>query len=320
MLPWWLPFGPRKVVATRVSCPSLDKILRYFISAILNPSKFILFLGKKEKEVLLDRPDESSEVGSLERAQKVQRTPVLRSRSQALSPGLLARPMLIAVPAGGNRMASDNSAISAGDRALNDEVDSLTHRRRRRVLEEINTVTSGSSSSGLPPPLLFLGKNPDSLAAIWRKIRAEGCELPTLERMREHDGYVQMAVANAKAMEASNEYAALMEGRLANFASKEEIAGHLHTIQQLRGELDFEAEKVAIHSDLDSMKEKHRREIEGREIEGRDRRCDNPPFGIRMVETEDWSNINLVVESWAIKIDREISKNEVVEELIMSEL
>ncbi|KAF3565321.1 hypothetical protein DY000_02014864 [Brassica cretica] len=44
--------------------------------------------------------------------------------------------------------------------------------------------------------------------------------------------------------------------------------------------------------------------------------CDNPPFGIRMVETEDWSNINLVVESRAIKIDWEISKNEVVEELI----
>ncbi|KAG2275880.1 hypothetical protein Bca52824_058435 [Brassica carinata] len=157
-------------------------------------------LGKKEKEVLLDRPDESSEVGSLERAQKVQRTPVLRSRPQAQSPGLLARPVLIAVPAGGNRMASDNSAISAGDRALNDEVDSFTHRRRRRVLEEINTVISGSSSSGLPPPLLFL----------------------------------------VKAMEASNEYAALMEGRLANLASKEEIAGHLHTIQQLRGELGFE--------------------------------------------------------------------------------
>ena len=108
--------------------------------------------------MLLDRPDESSEVGSLERAQKVQRTPVLRSRPQAQSPGLLARPVLIAVPAGGNRMASDNSAISAGDRALNDEVDSLTHRRRRRVLEEINTVISGSSSSGLPPPLLFLVK------------------------------------------------------------------------------------------------------------------------------------------------------------------
>ena len=46
--------------------------------------------------------------------------------------------------------------------------------------------------------------------------------------------------------------------------------------------------------------------------------CDNPPFGIRMIETEDWSNTNLVVESRAIKIDREILKNEVVEELIVS--
>ena len=68
---------------------------------------------------------------------------------------------------------------------------------------------------------------------------------------------------------------------MANFASKEEIAGHLLTIQQLRGELEVareverqreaeieesknklaaaKAEKVAIQSDLDSMKEKHRR-------------------------------------------------------------
>ena len=50
----------------------------------------------------------------------------------------------------------------------------------------------------------------------------------------------------------------------------------------------------------------------------RDSRCDNPPFEIRMVETEDWSNINLVVGSRAINIDREILKNEVVEELIVS--
>ena len=73
---------------------------------------------------------------------------------------------------------------------------------------------------------------------------------------------------------------------MANFPSKEEIAGHLLTIQQLRGELDAaweaerqrkveieklkkklaaaEAEKVVVQSDLDSMKEKYRREIEGR--------------------------------------------------------
>ena len=92
-------------------------------------------------------------------------------------------------------------------------------------------------------------------------------------------------------MEASNDYAALMEGRLANFPSKEEIAGHLLTIQQLRGELDTareaerqrevdfeelkkklaaaEAEKVVAQSDHNSMEEKYRREIEGRDRKAR---------------------------------------------------
>lgn len=87
-------------------------------------------------------------------------------------------------------------------------------------------------------------------------------------------------------MEASNEYAALMEKQLADFPSKEVIGGHLLTIQQLRGELEAarvkeqqreaeveelkgklaaaEVEKVAIQSDLDSVKEKHRRELKGR--------------------------------------------------------
>ena len=41
-------------------------------------------------------------------------------------------------------------------------------------------------------------ENPESLATIWREVRAKGCELPSLEHMRERDAYVQMAVANAK--------------------------------------------------------------------------------------------------------------------------
>ena len=78
---------------------------------------------------------------------------------------------------------------------------------------------------------------------------------------------------------------------MANFPSKEEIAGHLLTIQQLRGELDAareaerqreveieelkkklaaaEAEKVVVQRDLDSMKEKYRGEIEGRDRKAR---------------------------------------------------
>ncbi|KAG2270347.1 hypothetical protein Bca52824_064902 [Brassica carinata] len=267
--PRWLTFTHARIRTAYALPPGVNRATPVALVVPVRPKKGRGNKRKKEKEVLLDRPDESSEVGSLERAQKVQK--------------------------------------------------------------EINTVTSGSSSSGLPSPLCVSGEgtlrinhgvrlssvpeasswafsydheipileNLDSLAAMWRKIRAEGCELPSLERMRERDAYVQMAVANAKAMEASNEYAALMEVLLANFPSKEEIAVHLLTIQQLRGELEVareverqreaeieelkrklaaaEAEKVAIQSDLDSMKEKHWREIEGRDRQARkDRHLDRP--------------------------------------------
>ena len=179
---------------------------------------------------MLDRPDESYEAGSLERARKVQQGQVLRPRSHAQSPGLHARPVSVAIPSGGAREAPDTSVSSAGDRALNDEIDSSSHQSRRRVLEEINSVTLGSSSPRISPPLRASGEgtlrfnpgvlplsvpeafswsfaydsevpileNPDSLAAIWCKVRAEGCELPSLEHMRERDAYVRMAVANAK--------------------------------------------------------------------------------------------------------------------------
>ena len=78
-------------------------------------------------------------------------------------------------------------------------------------------------------------------------------------------------------MEASNEYAGLVEKHLADFSSKVEVGSHLLTIQQLRGELETvrvtekqrvveveglkgklvatEVEKVALQTDLDLMKE-----------------------------------------------------------------
>ncbi|KAF2556544.1 hypothetical protein F2Q68_00016134 [Brassica cretica] len=135
---------------------------------------FLCFLGKKEKEVLLDRPDESSEAGSLERARKVQRGRVLRPRSQVQSPCLLARPVSVAIPSGGAREALDTSASSASDRALNDEIDSSSHRSRRRVLEEINSVPPGSSSPRLSPPLRAAGEGSSepsgSFAVRWRTV------------------------------------------------------------------------------------------------------------------------------------------------------
>ena len=99
-------------------------------------------------------------------------------------------------------------------------------------------------------------------------------------------------------MEASNDYAALMEKRLADFPSKEEVGSHLLSIQQLQGELEavrvtelqgaveieglkgklpaVETEKVAVQNDLHSMKEKHRQEIEGRDAETR-KECNLAP-------------------------------------------
>ena len=118
--------------------------------------------------------------------------------------------MSIAIPSGGARKALDTSVSSAGDQALNDEIDSSSRQSRRRVLEGINSVTSGSSNPRLSPMLRASGEgtsqvnpgvrpssvpeplswpfaydseipileNPKSLATIWRKITAKGCELP----------------------------------------------------------------------------------------------------------------------------------------------
>ncbi|KAJ4894763.1 Uncharacterized protein Rs2_21557 [Raphanus sativus] len=79
-----------------------------------------------------------------------------------------------------------------------------------------------------------------------------------------------------------------MEAQLADFSSRDDIGGHLLTIQQLRIELEAtrveeqqrekeveelkerlaasEVEKVAIRVDLDSMKEKFKWEIERRNV------------------------------------------------------
>ncbi|KAF3572646.1 hypothetical protein F2Q69_00059576 [Brassica cretica] len=243
----------------------------------------------REKEALSDRPDESSEVGSLERAQKARRGPTLRSRSQAQCPGLLARLVSIAVPVGGARREPNTSTGSIGHppplRASGEgisQVDPSAH------LLDVQETSSWRFSYDNKVPIFEI---PESFDLIWRKIREKGCELPSLDDMRGRDAYVRMAIVSAKAMEASNEYAALMERRLADLPSKEVVGGHLHTIQQLRGELETvrvtekqreveveglkgklaatEAEKVSVQNDLDLMKGKHRREIEGRDAAAR---------------------------------------------------
>ncbi|KAF3493191.1 hypothetical protein DY000_02053569 [Brassica cretica] len=229
------------------------------LAAPVRPGKGRCNKRAREKEALPDHPDESSEAG----------------------------PVSIAVPAGEGQRTSNvlggftvilnspNSGLPLPLRASGEgtsRVDPSAH---------LPEASSWRFSYDNEVPIL---ENPEHLTLIWRKIRERGCELPSLGNMRECDAYVWMAVANAKATEASNEYAAMMENRLADFPSKEEVGSHLLTILQLRGELEAvrvteqqrgveieglkgrlaaaETEKVAVQNDLDLMKEKHRREIE----------------------------------------------------------
>ncbi|KAH0859114.1 hypothetical protein HID58_087375 [Brassica napus] len=320
----WLSFTPDRIQATYTLPPGANRATLVALVAPVWPKRGRGTKRKKDEEVLLDRPDQSSEAG----------------------------PVSVAIPSGGTRKAPDTLASSAGDRALNDEIDSSSRQSQRRVLEEINSVALVSSSPRLSLPLRASGEgtsrvnpgvlpscvpeafswsfaydsgipileNPESLAAIWCKFRAEGCELPSVEHMRERDAYIRMAVANTKAVEASNYYAALMEGRLANFPSKEEIAGHLLTIQQLRGELDTaweaerqrevdfeelkkklaaaEAEKVVAQSDHNSMEEKYRREIEGR-----DRKARKDLHLARVSLAKEYEGVLVVVRDLEVLLD-----------------
>ncbi|KAG2252563.1 hypothetical protein Bca52824_082699 [Brassica carinata] len=255
----WLSYTPDRIQAAYALPPGANRATPIALMAPVRPKRGRGTKRKKDEEVLLDRPDETSEAGSSERTRKVHRGRVLRPRSQAQSPGLPERPVSVAIPSGGARKAPDTSASSAGDRALNDEVDSLSRQSRRRVLEEINSVTSGSSNPRLSLPLRASGEGtsrvnpgvlPSSVSKAFSWSFAYDSEIPILEN-----------------------------------PDKEEIAGHLLTIQQLRGELDTvreaerqcevdfqelrkklaaaEAEKVIAQRDLNSMEEKYRREIEG---------------------------------------------------------
>ncbi|KAH0910792.1 hypothetical protein HID58_034113 [Brassica napus] len=233
-IPRWLVFTVDRIKAA-YALPSGENRATPIGSVVhVRPRRGCRDKRAREKEALPNRPDESSEVGSLQRAQKTRH--------------------------GEGTSQVDPSA---------------------RIPDAQETFSWIFSYDDEVPILEY----PERLALIWRKIREKGCELPPLDDMRERDAYVQMAVTNDKAMEASNEYAALMEKRSADIPCKEEVGGHLLMIQQLRGELEIvrviekqreveveglkgklfatEAEKVALQTDLDSMEEKHRREIEG---------------------------------------------------------
>ncbi|KAH0904805.1 hypothetical protein HID58_044308 [Brassica napus] len=131
--PRWLAFTHDRIRTAYALSPGVNRATHVTLVAPVRPKKGRCNKRKKEKEVLLDRPDESSEVGSVR-------------------------------------------------------------------LSSVPEASSWAFSYDNEIPIL---ENPDSLTAIWRKIRAEGCELPSLERMRERDACVRMAVVNTKSASSS---------------------------------------------------------------------------------------------------------------------
>ncbi|KAF2533056.1 hypothetical protein F2Q70_00029980 [Brassica cretica] len=88
-----------------------------------------------------------------------------------------------------------------------------------------------------------LVEDPKNLALLERKMKSWDCVLPPLANMMDHEAYMKMAIANAKAIEASNKFAVVMEWCLIDLLIKAERADHLSTIQRHQSELEAAAAK-----------------------------------------------------------------------------
>ncbi|KAL0885859.1 hypothetical protein Bca101_009842 [Brassica carinata] len=212
---------------------------------------------------------------------------VLRSMSIVQSPGIDVRPLTIALLSGEKRAAPTSSGKPIGGDLQGSEASSAAHKSKKRRLSIIPSASSSSSDREIPPLDIPIFEDPENLALVWRKIRAKDCDLPDLDKMSERGAYIRMATANAKAMEASNEYAALMEACISAFPDKEDIAGHMLTIQRLRADLEAaqtegqkstrevavlmeklavaEQKRLEAQSDVEAMNMKCKRALEGRD-------------------------------------------------------
>ncbi|KAJ4901840.1 Uncharacterized protein Rs2_15791 [Raphanus sativus] len=232
--------------------------------------------GKKVKRVEASADPSNASLGA-EPLKRARRTPERRSISL-----LLATPVSVAIPVHEDQSASH---VPVESDAGGDRVDS---RARQTVGQGLNEVVSAdlSSSSSMPPPVTRApgegtshffptdlppdGQGDSSLAFFGADARSRGLRS---DGRRECKGI--------------NEYVALMEARLVNFLSREELEGQLLMIQQLRSKLSAsqaneqhrakevedlklalvacEAEKDTIMGDLESLKEKFKRQAENRE-------------------------------------------------------
>ncbi|KAF3562367.1 hypothetical protein DY000_02016909 [Brassica cretica] len=77
-------------------------------------------------------------------------------------------------------------------------------------------------------------EDPDSVAHLVWHFKPAGCALPSLRNMTEHEAYVKMAVAHAKAMEANNEFAATLERRLQDVLRSDEFYEIKKVVRKLK--------------------------------------------------------------------------------------
>ncbi|XP_018459168.1 meiosis-specific protein ASY2-like [Raphanus sativus] len=255
----WDSFTLERVRAAYALPPGVNHVVLVALAEPIRPRKDQKDKGVKRKDPPAEPSDANSDSAPSKRAHETPDKRVTRASSEIQSPIFRATPLYVVRP--GRDVPPDSRASGEVDV---EEVAPKVQRRRLIPDEESSKGFNVSSSEplmqdpgegtskpvNLPAdcrsgsPLAFsydvdapILDDPERLAAIWRKLRSSTCALPPLEQMRGRDAYVQMAIANAKAMEASNEYAALMEERLANFPSQEEVAGHLNLIQKLRSKL-----------------------------------------------------------------------------------
>ncbi|KAF2576523.1 hypothetical protein F2Q70_00001893 [Brassica cretica] len=77
-------------------------------------------------------------------------------------------------------------------------------------------------------------EDPDSVAHLVGHFKLVGCPLPSLRNMIEHEAYVKMAVAHAKAVEANNEFAATLEKRLQDVPRSYELYEIKKVVRELK--------------------------------------------------------------------------------------
>ncbi|XP_018453742.1 meiosis-specific protein ASY2-like [Raphanus sativus] len=255
----WDSSTPERIRAAYALPPGVNCVVPVALVEPVRPRKEQKDKGVKRKDPPAELSDANSDSTPLKRYHETPDRRVTRASSQIQSLIVRAMPLSVVRP---DRDAQPDSRVS-GEVDIKEVAPKV--QRRRLILDDESSKDFNVPSSEPPmqdpgegtskpinfpadcrrgSPLAFsydvdapILENPERLAAIWRKLRSSSCVLPPLEKMRGRDVYVQMAIANAKAMEASNEYAALMEERLANFPSREEVEGHLTLIQQSRSKL-----------------------------------------------------------------------------------